>query len=330
MKFAVQIRAHQVTDKLLDLIGQLRGSDRFDLFLSYDVKDGPVELPGATTLPYTLQTFLDLGLPVEPGEPERVVVWRHCDYTLYAARAALPDYDYFISIEFDVDFVARGPGFLHALIDRITAEAADPIDLIVAQLGPVGAEFPLHAPAAALYPKVYACLCPLAVFSRRALDHLFAQKRIEAARPMPEAGYVHWETFVATALIDAGGFRCATFETLFPGCVTREAWRPGLPMLMGHPPPLPPSVQMIHPVLAERECALRHSYFARIENRLPSFLDWLDSGDGRLLSPAFRESLRREAAAELARQNPSAGRRFKTWLLKLPGVAPVYRALRGR
>ena len=107
MKFAVQIRAHQVTDKLLDLIGQLRGSDRFDLFLSYDVKDGPVELPGATTLPYTLQTFLDLGLPVEPGEPERVVVWRHCDYTLYAARAALPDYDYFISIEFDVDFVAR-------------------------------------------------------------------------------------------------------------------------------------------------------------------------------------------------------------------------------
>ena len=71
LKFAVQIRAHQVTDKLLDLIDQLRGSDRFDLFLSYDVKDGPVDLPGATTLPYTLQTFHDLGLPVEPGEPER-------------------------------------------------------------------------------------------------------------------------------------------------------------------------------------------------------------------------------------------------------------------
>ena len=147
---------------------------------------------------------------------------------------------------------------------------------------------------------------------------------------MPEAGYVHWETFVATALIDAGGFRCATFETLFPGCVTREAWRPGLPMLMGHPPPLPPSVQMIHPVLAERECALRHSYFARIENRLPSFLAWLDTGDGRFLTPAFRETLRREAAAERAQQNPSAGRRFKAWLLRLPGVASAWKALRRR
>jgi len=149
-----------------------------------------------------------------------------------------------------VAFVRGNPLFLEGLARRLTGDGDAPHDLVAAGLGERPPEWFWHAAASARFAAVHGILSPLLVLSRRALEHLFAWRRHEA-----EVGtsFIFWEALVASALIDAGGFRCTDVNALLPG-----AWSPGsfpapAPMLLGHLPPLPPEVEFVYPVASERE-----------------------------------------------------------------------------
>src|SRR6185503_4704667 len=108
----------------------------------------------------------------------------HCgDFPLYFALRDLPDYDFYIMIEDDVDLVDGGPAFINEICEVISRPASPPFGLAGIQFMN-GADFPkssFHSPAMAAAAKLVgdANICyttfPFMVLSKPLVALLFSQ-----------------------------------------------------------------------------------------------------------------------------------------------------------
>ncbi|GCE84996.1 hypothetical protein MSKU9_3137 [Komagataeibacter diospyri] len=225
-----------------------------DIFISIDETNG-----FAGTIPYdrVLRTcnaeMLALGFAnrFEKGS----LLWWNADYTHYQVQAQIPDYDYYLFVEYDACIAGNGTRLLADMI-------ADEADFISHPLD-AGPAWYWHRFHTGIYPagQLRASLNCISFFSRRALNHL-AQRRRAMSANMDETGF--WplgEAFVASEVAAAD----LTFIPLARyGDVSRYSW---FPPILSTGLVLPQSGHtFLHPVLDQKRyiaSLLRQTHFVR-------------------------------------------------------------------
>ncbi|MBE7210812.1 MAG: discoidin domain-containing protein [Gluconacetobacter diazotrophicus] len=199
---------------------------------------GPIDVGSYETVSHG-RDFSAWGLPERPSGQSP---WYNSDYVYCQLRLHLPDHDYYLVSESDV--AVNGP-----FEPVVRHAAANRIDAVVHQLGPVDPRW-AHHPAALAQRDPLRCFLFVCLFSGRALDTILAGRQTLArhpdfaARPWPIV-----ESFVPTILRDAG-MRIAEMSLFFDTLFLR--YRPFLPLSSPHAS-RPRS--LAHPVLGPADLA---------------------------------------------------------------------------
>ncbi|MGP0076772.1 MAG: hypothetical protein ACLPWF_33075 [Bryobacteraceae bacterium] len=298
-RVVVLVRAHFVSDKLLDLLRMLREGVGYDLRVCADETEGPLDLPSEIVLGHSAQMCSDLGLV--GTVPDDRLLWYFGDYAFYCAFHDMPDYDYYVMIEYDVEFVRGNVYALESLIRRLSIPGNPPYDLVATHYAPGPPFWGWCETCRGRFKKCYGIFFPLVVLSKRALRYLFDWRRHEAANPPKSGRYVFCEAFIPSALMAAGGYRCADLESLLPGSWDGESFRATHPMLLGALPPLPRAVEVVHPVYSEREFLASELSLARQNNSVAELVARVSDPNLLPLSQELRDAF----LSELAESNGS-------------------------
>jgi hypothetical protein len=244
-RVAVLVRTHVVNEKLFDLLGVLSQSRVYDLFVVADETNGTLDVGEYRKLAHSVASCAAFGLP---ADHERIL-WQCGDYPFYFAAAAIPDYDYYLMIEFDVDLVGQTPAFVENLIARFGHH-----DLISEHFRRPEPDWPWLPAARLVYETVYtAGLFAVLALSRRAVEFLLQARRAEAMRGSKGLEIIHCEAHCGSALA-AGGFSCVSINQLIPGATDRRCFHdPDFDLetsfyLLGHYRVAVANVALVHPV----------------------------------------------------------------------------------
>jgi len=214
-RVAVLVRTHLANEKLFHLLGVLRQSSRYDLFVVADETNGALDVGGYRKLSHSAASCAVFGLPADHHR----ILWHCGDYPFYFAAAEIPDYDYYLMIEFDVDLVGQSPAFVETLISRFAHH-----DLISEHFRRPEPGWPWFEAASAVYETVYtAGLFAFLAISRNAVEFLLQARRAEAQRGSKGADIIHCEAHCASALA-AAGFSCVSINNLIPGATDRRCF----------------------------------------------------------------------------------------------------------
>jgi hypothetical protein len=292
-QIVVLVRAHFLSDKLLDLIRILKEGVGYDLLVCADETQGPLDLPRALVLSHNTETCADLGL-VE-AIPEAPLLWYFGDYAFYCAYHEIPEYDYYIMIEYDVDFVRGSPWTLESLIRRLKVAGDRRYDLVSTYFCRAHPDWMWRETGTERFRDVYRMFFPFVVVSKPALQYLYDWRKCEAANPPKRGPYVFCEAFVPSALMAAGGYRCVDLNQILPGSWAAGSFRCSPPMLRNALPPFRRGIEIVHPVYSEHEYLQSELRQAREKKSIPDFIaklrspDWLPLSSGVRL--AFLEEL---------------------------------------
>jgi len=241
----VLVRTHVSNEKLFHLLGVLSQSRRYDLFVVADETNGPVDVGSYQKLSHSVASCAAFGLPSEHHR----ILWQCGDYPFYFAAAEIPDYDYYLMIEFDVDLVGQSPAFIETLISRFGHH-----DLISEHFRLPEPGWPWLPAASAVYETVYtAGLFAVLALSGRAVEFLLQVRRAEAKRGSKAGQIIHCEAHCGSALA-AGGFSCVSINQLIPGATDRRCFHdPDFDLetshyLLGQYRLAVPNVAVVHPV----------------------------------------------------------------------------------
>jgi hypothetical protein len=102
-RIAVIVRAHEPSDKLTSLIDSVANHRAFDTYVSLNETNGSFDVGPLLRLPYTLDTFRNLGF-----EPQDDYFLIQCSDLLFEHyRRSIPGYDFYVLIEYDVESPGR-------------------------------------------------------------------------------------------------------------------------------------------------------------------------------------------------------------------------------
>lgn len=273
-RVAVSVRAHFLCEKLLDLVDILNSGVGYQFFVFADETRGPLDLgrvPADRVVRYSTQTCAELGLlGTFEDDP---VLWYFSDYPFYCALHLIPGFDYYIMIDYDVEFVRGNAYALESLIARLGTSAAPSFDLIAPQFGTRPAEWFWSQACKGVFPKCYGVFFPIVVLSRRAAEFLCQWRRSEAATRPKNGQYIFCEALVPSALVANRGFQCADLNKVLPGSSHPATFRVRPPMLLGRLPELDRSIEFVHPVYSPKEyeeCDLSNPHELPMSPDLPS------------------------------------------------------------
>lgn len=289
---AVLIRTHLVCPKLINLLEQLRASFFFDLYVLADETRGVIDLPNYNVVSHSVEMCKYLGLPTN----HNAVLWYCGDYPFYCAAHQIPEYDYYLQIEYDVSFARQSPLFVEGIISRLSGRDGVPFDYISAFLWPnMQDTWMWKKNAARIYgDNVYGGIFAFILLSKRALDFLYEQRLAEAERGTETDALMHCEAFAATALMHAGLFKCGQVNDLIHGSVNQRSFHPAFPdlhmpnFLLGKSIDEDPRVEMYHPVFdAEAYLSKALSHAAKFK-RFADFQEMVKALSPQLVSEEMR------------------------------------------
>jgi hypothetical protein len=193
---------------------------RGDVFILFDETFAPAPaISGERVIGITRDDLRNLDLA--PVTTHGSIIWYNNDYPNYVAAMKLPEYDFYVSVEYDVVVNTS----LDSLIDRL---AEDRVDFLgFPQSIPV-LEWPWYPLHADIYgPEMLLDLSCLAVFSAVGLAALLARRR--ADRLAFNAGtltfWPHVEAFLPNEILRAGLHRASLAAY---GATERYNWWPPL------------------------------------------------------------------------------------------------------
>ncbi len=295
-RVAVMVRTHVITEKLHDILRRLSDGVGYDLYVCADETRARISLPAAPVLGHSEAMCAQLGLM--PAIRGHRLLWYFGDYALYCGYAAIPDYDVYVMLEYDLEFARGNTLFLEGLLNRLGASGPAPYDFVGTQFGPRPPEWQWRETCADLFPEVYGILFPMVVLSRRAVEYLFDWRRREAAAA--PARPVYCEAFLPSALMADGRFRCADINAVMPNAWDFATFRSGAPMLMNSLPPLARGTEIVHPVFSEREYLRAELDRAQADGALQAFLSRLAPGGSLTVSAPARGEFMKETLRYLA------------------------------
>jgi hypothetical protein len=284
-RFAVLVRTHLVTEKLHDLLGILRQGHGYDLFVCADETRGKLTIDGVSVIGHSTEMCKRLGLVGVDRQPD--LLWYFGDYALYCAYESIKEYDYYIMIEYDVEFVDKTANLLERLIKNLESTQF-PYDFISTQFGPANKNWGWIKTCPPQLTEKYQTLFPFIIFSKYAIDYLLACRRQEAAGEMPAEGFAFCEVFVPSALMSTGSFRCADLNTVYA-----DAWHPDSfgvlnLLLMNALPAHAAKLALAHPVFSEREYVARRLAEARRDGQTEAFIAFLEGPDAQIIDAGLR------------------------------------------
>ncbi len=226
----------------------------FDVYLSVDNTSGAVNPPRQDNILMTNQAeMIALGLAdrYEKGS----LLWWNADYTHYQVFKKIPDYDYYLFIEYDAWIL----GGVRKLMDRVVGSGAETVTLVRRDMKNWFWTKFYHD----LYPgeSCRGSLNCITIHSRNALAFLF-EKRKEMSRRKDIPFWPLSEVVILSELVPAG-FRCGCLSEF--GDISRYEW---------FPPVLEDDLDFsseaetafIHPVLDRRryiKSLLLHTHFVK-------------------------------------------------------------------
>jgi hypothetical protein len=295
-RVAVLVRTHVANTKVTDLLSILSESACFDLFICADCTKQELQYEGVQVLRHRRSDAAAANLPTQIPN----LMWYCGDYALYFSFAQIPDYDYYMMIEYDVHIPDRSPLVMEGIINRLGFGTRTALDFIGCRCHEGSLEQGWGHTVAGVYPQAHLCQFPFVVLSRAAVEYLRAERQAEGARTTSAERLMFCEAFVPSAL-RAGGFRCADLNSILPKAVDAETFRVAAdqgPMLLTQKI-LAPTTRLLHPVYDEDNFI---SYFVNQARRTrdPRVLAALSRNEGDLpLSAQARQTIE-DALAELA------------------------------
>jgi hypothetical protein len=293
-RVAVLVRTHVVNDKVNDLISVLSDSACFDLFVCADCTNAELVFDAVPVLRHRADDADKLLLPTNNSR----LLWYCGDYALYFSYVEIPDYDYYVLIEYDVDLPDRSSLLIEGLINRLDFSGPAPLDFVGCVCWQGGFENGWGRTVMGTYPEAHLSLFPFVVLSRPAIEYLLAERRAERNARLPSGRLMFCEAFVPSAL-NAGGFRRADLNQLIPRAYERSTFRiPAAddqgPMLLGHHhADLARTTRLIHPVYDERNFVDYHLKVARRAKDASSLAALLAVGSRLPLSERARSLINR-------------------------------------
>lgn len=292
-RVAVIVRGHFESDKFSDLVAQLYDPSSHDIIIAASELQGPIKVGDYPHMRCDVDALQSLGFDVD----QQRFFYDFGDAVLYLALKRFPDYDYYVMLEYDVEFSGDAAAFVRGLI---TAMEAENLDLVGPRVRPQGPWWPHWALASTRYEQVWSVFLPVMALSRRAVQFLY-QRRIEEGPSTASFGErVFSEAFVASAL-HAGGYAIRDMNTIEPASYTDTTFYYGEPMLAGSPPCRRTDIGTFHPVYPAREFLKAHldrahgtgtllQYAASLRQTQPTGIaegvrsDWLAHADASLAS----------------------------------------------
>jgi hypothetical protein len=248
LRVAVILRTHLLNEKFYDLLDILSRSERYDLFVAADETSGSIDVSNYNKLSHTVDSAGIFGLC--QNHPN--ILWHCGDYALYFSAAQIPNYHYYIMIEYDVDFVRRSPEFVERLIEKLSER--DMPDFVAAAFHEASPDWCWTEAAAKQFPVVYyTSIYAFVAVSGRALNHLLERRRREARDCASAQDIVMCEAFCGSALAE-GGYVCVSLNELIDGAVNFSTFHPPVPILspsqylLNQYTVSDPKIEMIHPV----------------------------------------------------------------------------------
>jgi hypothetical protein len=290
-RVAVLVRTHLVCPKLLNLLEQLKESSAYDLYVLADETRTSINITNFNVISHSELMCKHLGLSISQNN----VLWMCGDYALYCAVKQLPEYDYYLQIEYDVHFVRQNSLFVEGIISRLRGHDGIPYDYIGAFLAEMGDAWVWQASASKVYPKVFGGIFAFVLVSQRALHYLFEQRKLESARN-DAASLIHCEAFVPSALMNGRQFKCGQVNDLLPGSVSHRTFHPAfadlrLPnFLLGATIEEDPRVEMYHPVFDADAYLSKALTYAATSRTLPKFCEMLNRLSANLVPDELRDN----------------------------------------
>jgi hypothetical protein len=283
MRYLTVFHTHIWNESVSSIAHQARRSASSGEFIvAIDETHGPVEVGEFRTLSHT-NDFSSFALP---SLPRNGVLWWNADYVLYAARKALPDFDYYVMLEYDV--------FINCDVDRMLAQCAEiGVDLVAQDLKRLSPENPWFSSISEFSPEPWWALIPFIIVSDRAIDAMLRIRQAIAARlAAGEASeWPYCETFIPTAILQQKNMSFAPLSNFVDTQLLR--FRPYISILE---PNLTRPQSISHPVLGGVD------YIGAITASLPP--DKIVLADGRLCAELQRGNpteLERELGARVQR-----------------------------
>lgn len=271
------------------------------------VVDETMQKCGPTEAPQTIRIASEdlAALQLAPVTTHGSVIWYNIDYPHYAAYTQLPEFDYYVCIEYDATVTIP----LDSLVASLARER---IDYLGFPIRKPCRDWPWHAMHRGIYGvDMLVYLSCFAVFSRRALELLF-RRRQEMGRAFAQAELPFWpnnEAFIPNELHNAG-MKLASLAA-FGDVSAYDWWPPSEEQALAGM--LAPG--FIHPVLAGERYARSVVYHE------PSMLSFFNPASAlhyrlRHVSPArkfilLRQECQRRAGAFVQHKLENAGLRRK-------------------
>ncbi len=276
-RVAALIRSHVMDDKFHNMWDALEGRGEGRLYDLFGLLDGDVLGPRKAEIdaryPATVWTFAEdvraAGLAQRSDAHPNM--WLLGDFALYLSVVQQPQYDYYVMIDYDLQFTKDAVAYVNRLCERLLSKQEEVLDGVGLDfsLTPTPAsqprDWPFFAPAAKAFPLVWHFYFPIVAASRRGLLHAFAGRQLEAARQTPPADLVFSESFLVCSLMSAG-FNCQDFNAVLPGSYHIDSMGlqhvsagklSGLPLSLAMTEP-EPGVEMIHGVYSDEHFLARN------------------------------------------------------------------------
>lgn len=236
--YAIIFRTHLWDDGIRAQAERARaacGSGKF--VIAIDETNGPLLVDGFTKISH-VDDFSSYNLPNIPADK---VLWWNADYVLYAARRALPSYDYYIMMEYDV--------YLNCDADRIIEKCAEnQVDFVAQDLKRLGPNDHWSAPSVSeMGGDLWWALIPFIIVSGRAADEMLKTRQALAAR-LAAGEISNWpycEPFLPSAVAARSDFIIWSLDRFVESNLVR--WRP---YLSTRDPQLCKAEIVAHPVLS--------------------------------------------------------------------------------
>jgi hypothetical protein len=288
---------------------------RGDVFVVFDATFGaaPDDIPGRV-IEVTIADLAALELPAVTTHGS--IIWYNPDYPNYAARAKLPAYDYYVSVEYDV--------VLNADLDALIVKLSDDrIDYLGFELRTKVRNWPWFDLHKDLYGEdMLACLSCLSIFSARAMDVLLARRQA-AGRDFAHGTLRYWpnnEAFIPNEIRRAGLKQAMLGD--YGGTRLYDWWPPTNEADL----PAAKSEAFIHPVLHGTRfirSTLFHepSFFALLR---PGSVVWrkLAGFDPVVVRSMVAAEIRRRVRAKMERMAAHAGLRPQWFAGATSGAVP--------
>jgi len=182
--------------------------------------------PFSPTLPFDAKDVATIGLRRDAPQ----LFWRCGDLPLYLARAAFPQHDPLIQLDYDIAFPKGAREALELVLRRWAEHPARP-GMIGSWLGPRWDGWMWHADACRVFPEVLGCLLAFIGLSAAAVDVCLDARREEQS----SVGYDPRRAMNAEALmpsaVQAAGLGILCLSALLPSSIATDSFYPSQPDL---------------------------------------------------------------------------------------------------